>query len=194
MTGQGPYYCEAAGITGATIAPITDSFPGWNGWANLNHTQFAKYAKDADVFFYPDVNYGDIIDDPEFAYLKTFKSIIDSQVYDIQGLGSNDYHEGRAAELDVFVEDMAAAVFSTGGVAKELMNFEHELVWFRHVETVEIGEREKCMDVDAPLAPQANQCTKKSWGEIFDAGGAAAGVRVGVAAAVAVAAAAVLLM
>jgi iron complex transport system substrate-binding protein len=193
--GQGPYYCETAFMLGVTIPEIGESY---DGYSMLTNEQFEAYGKDADVWFYGDTNFDTVLADTEnFGFLSNFKAVQDKQVFDIQGLGAKDFHEGRAAELDVLVEDMAKATFSSGFPASELMNFEHSLVWFRNVFTSEIGTREEMCTTEeysAALQPQANQCTLKTYVEIFEPNGGAAGTSAstGLAVGVALAAAATL--
>lgn len=174
MASVKPYYCEINALLGGSLAPITDTIPDYPGWGNLNITEFAKYGRDADVWFYPAANLDALLADPDTAaVLSTFKSVQNEQVYDIQGRGEKDYHEARAAEMDVFMEDFANAVFMSTGVSSTMMNFVHEQTWLRNFFEDEVGSDGVCVgDHSVTLA---NECVRHDYTQVFDGFGAGFG-------------------
>lgn len=84
--------------------------------------------------------------------LNQIPAVASKDVFDTWGRGSNDWFESRAAEPDVFLEDMVKAI-NPDAMA------EHTKVWLRDPFEDPVGSAPTtCDDVDAVLELQADDC------------------------------------
>jgi len=147
MNGIGPWMVEALSILGIALKPPSGG--------KLSHAQFAEYARDADVLIYPDGNYESVMGNSTVAaIISGIPAIKNRRVFDVQGQGLADFFTSRLSALDVFVEDLATAIFSDDFEITGLL--QHDLVFLRNVYTDPIGAVPACSGDYAPVL--ANAC------------------------------------
>jgi hypothetical protein len=147
MNGIGPWMVEALSILGIALKPPSGG--------KLSHAQFAEYAIDADVLIYPNGNYESVMGNSTVAaIISGIPAIKNRRVFDVQGQGLADFFTSRLSALDVFVEDLATAIFSDDFEITGLQ--QHDLVFLRNVYTDPIGAVPACSGDYAPVL--ANAC------------------------------------
>jgi len=135
------YYCEYATKCDADLI---------NTDRQLNMTEFASIAKDADHWIYPSTDFDTILTD-NYDLLSEFKSVKNGEVYDYQGrAGRDNWFGDRMVSYDIVLEDFCEIV-GTGSAL-------HQRRYFRKIDTEAKGNIEQCTDVTAPLAIKATEC------------------------------------
>ena len=107
------YYCEVIKAAGGEMIEYTgmvgDVVTSW-GSKYLSTAQLLTKAKDADVWFHAG-NWSTRGGTQFTAGHRDVKAVKNGRVFDTNGRGSNDWFESRVAEPDVFLRDIASALW-----------------------------------------------------------------------------------
>ena len=137
------YYCEYAAHCDADIISRPEGL-GWNNpdyggrfWY-LNDDEMYELGKDADVWIYAS-QFWDNMYPKKKELVDKFKSVMNQQVYDTQGMGPNSWYEQRLAEYDVVGLDICDIV----GNANQ-NGVPHKRRWLRNIFAGPIGGLPEC--------------------------------------------------
>jgi len=152
------YYCELATTCDATLLTSMDgSIDASQCYRNYMTTEeFVEYGKDADVWIYSGASDGiDTILTKYGGELGDFKSIKNSEVYDISGQTMDGWYGVRLVEPDALIQDFCKVV----GNESPAVVTPHQLIFLRHLNDP-VASKPVCTDTNAPYVKLASECSR----------------------------------